>query len=269
MRSIVSYVALAPGSFLSARNLSLLANREAAEGLPDNDEKRYILGCLTMAEARAAYWRGNLAEAADKVPQVSAAFQAAPEPDAANSLGILDGLAADIYYDMGNLPEAERALRSAAGMLTSKSGNQGLAIFALQRLSDVLIEQARWDEAKEVINRCVALERSLVHDSLLKEGKDPGQVQTISMSMPDLALASQEYERAEKLFQEKVDYWEKMVTRPDNIDVTRYQFHLARAQQALGKSAEAVATLRAACATAEREFGPAHPRTAKARERVA
>jgi len=48
------------------------------------------------------------------------------------------------------------------------------------------------------------------------------------------------------------------------VDVTRYQFHLAAAQREQGRMAEAVATLRKACLTAERDYGVQHPRAARA-----
>jgi hypothetical protein len=95
-----------------------------------------------------------------------------------------------------------------------------------------------------------------------------GNVSAISMTMPDLCLASRDFPQAEKLFREKADHWSRMVPRPDNIDVTRYQFHLATAQQEQGHLGDAVETLRKACETAERDFGPQHPRVQRARKKL-
>lgn len=80
------------------------------------------------------------------------------------------------------------------------------------------------------------------------------------MTMPD--------PQAEKLFREKADCWSKRFPRPDNIDVNRYQFHLAAAQRAQGHFTGAWATLEKACDTAAIDFGPDHPRAARARRKL-
>src|SRR5207253_1089170 len=61
----------------------------------------------------------------------------------------------------------------------------------------------------------------------------------------------------------------KMVTGPDNIDVSRYQFHLAAAQREQGRHEDAIVTLRRACETVQRDFGADHPRMARALEKLA
>jgi hypothetical protein len=119
-----------------------------------------------------------------------------------------------------------------------------------------------------VVTRCVDAEHKVVVKQMQAQGINPTEKNVISMSMPDLCLANGEFARAEKLFQEKVDYWTRMVTKPDNIDVLRYQFHLARAQQEQGKRVEATATLRAASTRAEQEFGRDHPRALRARKKL-
>jgi len=138
-------------------------------------------------------------------------------------------------------------------------GNDAMMIFDLQRLSDVLLGERRFDEAKSVIERAVELERKVMVAGLQKQGKDPSAVNIVSMSMPDLSLATGDWAKAEKLFREKVEYWSKMVTGPDNIDVSRYQFHLAAAQREQGRHAEAVVTLRRACGDGAARFRSRSP----------
>jgi hypothetical protein len=89
------------------------------------------------------------------------------------------------------------------------------------------------------------------------------------MSMPDLSLANREWAQAEKLFREKVDYWTRFVTPSDNVDVCRYQFHLAATQVEQGRPADAVQTLRQACEQVKKDFGAEHPRMNRALRKLA
>ena len=126
----------------------------------------------------------------------------------------------------------------------------------------MLIEKQEFEAAHDTAVRCVEYERNI-----LSKTAKPGQ-SLITMSAPDLALASRDFPQAEKLFREKANYWSKMYPRPDNIDTTRYQFHQAEAQQAQGNFADACATLEKACETAAIDYGPDHPRVARAKRKL-
>jgi tetratricopeptide (TPR) repeat protein len=129
----------------------------------------------------------------------------------------------------------------------------------LQRLSDVLLEKGDYEAARSVAERCVLAERKILAQS---------PTPSISMTEPDLALAQKDFERAETLFREKADYWGNKVPLPDNIDVTRYFFHLARAQEEQNRFTDALATLERACDVARLDFGNEHPRVAKAERKL-
>src|SRR5436190_12249808 len=202
----------------------LLLCTAAAETM-EGSMQAHSIGHLELCGARAAYWRGRFEECETRLLRASEHIERAGAPDKHMTLTAVNQLLGEVYFDRGALDKAEQCFRQAVES-DQLSHNDALMIFDLQRLGDVLLEQRRHDEAKAVINRCIELERAVIHRGLQKQGKDPGSVTMISMSMPDLCLATGEYARAEKLFQEKVDHWSKMVTRADNIDVTRYQFHL-------------------------------------------
>ena len=125
------------------------------------------------------------------------------------------------------------------------------------------MEARKFYEAREVAEQCVAMERKIL-GAQMGSGHRP----MISMTAPDLCLANRDFPQAEKLFREKAEYWPKMVPRPDNIDVTRYQFHLAAAQREQGRLGDAADTLRKACKTAESDFGPQHPRLRRAKKKL-
>ena len=228
----------------------------------------HCLGQLELLQAEADYWRGRASECAAHLEKAIEYTERAGAPDRCMALASAHRLWGELHLDEEALDQAEAHIRDAL-QFDQTGGNEALMIFDLQRLGDVLLERGHQTEAKAVIERCAALERKVIHQGIQEKGKDPGQSAVISMSMPDLCLASGDYARAEKLFQEKVDYWSRLVTRPDNIDVTRYQFHLARAQRKQGRLLESVATLRQACETAERDYGSHHPRTARALRKLA
>jgi hypothetical protein len=61
-----------------------------------------------------------------------------------------------------------------------------------------LLERRDFAAAREVIERCIEFERKVLK-------QQPGAGPVISMSMPDLSLATQDYARAEELLREKVN----------------------------------------------------------------
>jgi len=171
----------------------------------------------------------------------------------------------DLCADEGRYQEAEGHYRKALEG-DERSGNLGGTIFDLQRLGDSLIHQERRAEAEEIINRAIKLETQVVHAQLVSEGKNPAQHPVISMSMPDLHFCREQYEDARRLYREKVGFWEKQVTRPDNVDVGRLQMRLALAEARTGHSAEAIEMYTRAEATFAREWGERHPKAVLARE---
>jgi len=229
--------------------------------------KDHSLGHLEMLGAQAGYALGNFEEAEGRLLHAAECFEKANAPDRAASLGNVHRMWGEMLADTESWEAAEDHLRSSVNYDQS-CGNEAGMIFGLQRLGDVLLETDRRGEAQAVITRCVDAEHKVVHKQLQAQGLNPATQNVISMSMPDLCLANGEFARAEKLFQEKVDHWSKMVTKPDNIDVLRYQYHLSRAQREQGRLAEATATLRDASTRAEQEFGPQHPRAVRARRKL-
>jgi len=171
----------------------------------------------------------------------------------------------DLYTDEGRHYEAELQYRKALEG-DERTGNLGMTIFDLQRLSDSLILQERRQDAEEVINKTIALETRVIHESLIRQGKNPAEHPVISMNMPDLHFCREQYEDARRLYREKVEYWERQVTRPDNIDVGRLQMRLALAEAQTGHRAEALEMYTRAESTFQREWCEEHPKAAAARE---
>jgi len=240
-----------------------LASGERVRNQPVQDQ---TLGEIQLTRAWAAHRRGDLAAAASLVSQAVRHIERAAAPDREARLANARHLWGDIECDRGDWNAAGEQFRAAAQNVEFGKSPDA-ALFSLQRLSDALLEQDRFDEAREVIERCAGFESRVIAGAVEKGQTEGGEV--ISMCDPDLALASRDFERAEELFQEKVDQWSVAAARPPEIDLTRYQFHLASAQRALGRYGAAARTLSLAVETAELDFGPDHPRTQRARQKLA
>jgi tetratricopeptide (TPR) repeat protein len=171
----------------------------------------------------------------------------------------------NLCADVGRHLEAEQHYRLAL-QGEEQTGNLAGLIFALQRLGDSLIRQERRQEAEEVLNRAIVLETQVVHEQMVRQGKNPANHRIISFTLPDLHFCREQYEDARRLYKEKVEFWERSVTRPDNIDLGHLQMRLASAEARTGHPAEAVEMYTRAEKTFEREWGSEHPKAIAARE---
>ena len=170
----------------------------------------------------------------------------------------------DLCVDEQRYSEAESHYRKALEG-DEHTGNTAMMIFDLQRLGDALIRQERREEAREVIERAIALETSVVHQQLEREGKNAGEFVITSMSMPDLHFCREQYDDARRLYREKVEYWENQVTRPDNINVGHLQMRLAFSEAQTGNVTAAIEMYARAEAPFQREWGELHAKVAAAR----
>lgn len=230
--------------------------------------RSHFLGHAALLEAHADYLHNRLDDCRTHLDEAVCHIVNAQAPDEHLRMAEVHRLRGDLCFDLGRTDEAADHFRSAVASDQS-IGSDGLIIFDLQRLSDVLLSERRFDEAKSYIERAMQLEEKLVRQSMVSQGQDPTAIPTISMSKPDHSLATRDWRTAEALFREKVEHWTRLVTRPDNIDVSRYQFHLATAQQQLGRHEDAIVTLRRACDTVKHDFGADHARMARALEKLA
>lgn len=171
----------------------------------------------------------------------------------------------DLCLDEGRLYEAEQHYTTALEGDEARA-NPALQIFDLQRLGNCLLLQNRRDEAEDVINRAIVLETRVVHEQMIRDGKDPSQHHVISWSMPDLHFCRKQYHDAREIYQEKVAYWEKSVTRPDNIDLGHLQMRLAACEAKTGNMPEAIEMYSRAKCTFEREWCTGHPKAVAADE---
>lgn len=240
----------------------LLGARKAALRMPEGPMREYALGDLDLLAAQGAYFRGDLDKASGSLSLAVEHIERAGAPDRNIKISMARHFLGDVHFDGGDLEQAAEQYRAAVQSVAFTDEPE-MAIFSLQRLSDVLLEKRDTAKALDVIQQCVDYERKI-----LARGSATTRPM-ISMIQPDLALANQDYATAERLFREKVDYWSKLENRSESIDLTRYQFHLAAAQQEQGRYEAAEETLRQACELATRDFGPQHPRTARARRKLA
>ncbi len=241
--------------------------RELLPRLKPDRVTRFAAAELDLLCGQAAYLQGKFDEAIPHLERAIEGYELSGDFQKQIKLSMVRNLLGDLRYDQSNLVDAEREFRRAAQAI-GQGLDAPMSIFSLQRLADVLLEQERFDDAREVVQQCMEFERKILTESLAKQGKSLSEVTIKSMSAPDLALANRDFVQAEQLFQEKVAHWTGMAAKPDNIDVTRYQFHLATAQRELGRVAESLETLRRACQTAESDFGSNHPRVSRARRRL-
>ena len=126
---------------------------------------------------------------------------------------------------------------------------------------DALLEDEKREDATSVIEHCVEIERGF----FASQKEAPG----ISMTAPDQSLVRADFATAERLFDEKVRYfesprWQVVRHRRDAVSIASSR----GAQQGQGKIEKAQATLTSARDAAETMFGPQHPRVATIRRKL-
>jgi tetratricopeptide (TPR) repeat protein len=233
----------------------------ATAGKLTEPKKSLIESQIEIAWATLLYRQGKISEAEEMLRRGFSRTRAAGCHPRMKPAYLVWG---DLCTDEGRHIEAEGHYRTALEG-EEQIGNKAGMIFDLQRLGDSLIRQERREEAEEVLNRAITLETQVVHEQMMREGKDPGQHRVISWSLPDLYFCREQYEDARKLYQEKVEHWERSVTRPDNIDLGHLQMRLAMADARTGHRVEAIEMFTRAEKTFEREWGEGHPKVVAAR----
>jgi tetratricopeptide (TPR) repeat protein len=237
----------------------LLRETHARAGQWKEPGRSRIQGDAALRWGVAVYRQGKMREAEDLFRQAASKLGVSfPAGHPVTAQAYL--MWGDLCVDEERYPEAEGHYRKALET-DERTGNLAMMIFDLQRLGDALIRQSRRAEAEEVIERAIALETRVVHEQLRRSGKDPGTCNVVSMSMPDLYFCRQQYEDARRLYREKVQYWEKSVSKPDNVDVGHLQMRLALAEAGVGDAAAALDMYRQAAATFKREWSDNHPKT--------
>ena len=243
----------------AARNFR---DAHATAGKLREPKKSLIESQIEIAWATLLYRQSKLAEAEDMLRRGFSRTRTAGCYPRMKPAYVVWG---DLCVDQGRHIEAEGHFRTALEG-EEQIGNKAGMIFDLQRLGDSLIRQGRREEAEEVLNRAIVLETEVVHAQMARQGKEPGTQRIIAWSLPDLHFCREQYEDARKLYSEKVEYWEKSVTRPDNIDLGHLQMRLAMSDERTGHRAEAIEMYTRAEQTFVREWGDGHPKIAAARQ---
>jgi hypothetical protein len=242
---------------------NLQRSKQIAEKLRGEKLRLEFRGDLALMGVQGAYWLGDIAGAELAAHGAIETLESIDPADSRGKLCSAHVFLGDILLDTDRAAQAAEQFRAAAG-LAAEGSAPFASIFPLQRLADALLEEEKREDATSVIERCVEIEREFFASQLAGKGQSPG----ISMMAPDLSLARGDFAMAEKLLEEKVRHFASSAANSTGIDVLRYQLHLAGAQQAQGQVGKARATLISACATAEKRFGPQHPRVARVRRRI-
>jgi tetratricopeptide (TPR) repeat protein len=230
-----------------------------------DSKSNYCRHCQVQI-ARIRYRLGDLAEAESLFRESLTGW----EPDAPQ---VFDDLCfghvtwGQLSMDRSCYAEAQEHLHKAI-LLREKSGNKGWLIMELQTLGDALLRQEKFDEAETVLTRSNDIEKQVIHESLVRQGKNPGSTVMISMSQPDVYFSQRRWPEALKVYQEKVTHWERSLTRPDNVDLGHLQMRLAQVQAHLGDAAQAAQTYRHAAESFKRDWSDEHPRVACALARL-
>jgi tetratricopeptide (TPR) repeat protein len=235
---------------------------EAAHKLKDPSRSR-LESQIELQWASVLHRQGKMRDAEEMLRRGISKAKAAGLPEYQVAQGYLCW--GDLCADESRFQEAEGYYRRALEG-DDKAGNLGASVFDLQRLGDSLLHQERRAEAEEIINQAIMMEIKVVHAQLTNEGKNPVEHPVVSMSLPDLHFCREQYNDARRLYREKVNFWEKQVTHPDNIDVGRLQMRLAYSEARTGHAEEAIEMYARAEATFAREWGERHPKAALARE---
>ena len=212
--------------------------------------------------ARIRYRLGDLAEA-------ESLFQHALTDWVAKAPRVWDDLCSghvtwgQLCLDQGRYEEAQAHVQEAV-QLRRKQGDDGGLITELQTLGDVFLCQGKYEEAERIITQCTDLEKKIIHQSLLRQGKNPANATMISMSQPDLYFSQRRWQEALQVYEQKVVHWERQLTRPDNVDLGHLKMRLAAVLEHLGETAKAAETYRRAEESFRLDWTDAHPRVALA-----
>lgn len=237
--------------------------RQRAEALKDESLRREFRADLALMSIHGTYWRGDLAGAELAARDAIQLLASLDPADKHGRLSAAHTFLGEILLDNEQTSRAVEEFRAGA-RLAQGFGVPIAAIFSLQKLADALLEADQRQDAAEVIDQCEEIERDFFA-SQPTAAKQP----SISMIAPDRSLVRGEFAEAEKLFEEKVKFFAGCSANSEGIDVMRYHFHLAEARLAQGKKDQARATLKAAGALVERDFGPQHPRVARIQRKLA
>lgn len=199
--------------------------------------------------ARVLHRLGHLAEAEAFVAQGLEVLEGSLEPGNEDvTLGRL--LFGDLCIDLGRYPEAERHFKEALAW-EERSGNTGMQIVALQRMSSLFIDLGRRKEALAILDRCGALQQIVSHQT--------GQTGAASPFLPDLRFCEQKWEESAALLRQRVDALERRAASSTIQDLPRSQRHLAIAQVSLGDFDSAIQTVNRLIEVSKRNYAPNHP----------
>ncbi len=242
---------------------NLERSKQLAEELRDETLRLAFRGDLALMCVQGAYWRGDIAGAELAARRAIEVLASMDPADLRGKLSSAHVFLGDILLDNDQPAQAAEEFRAAAS-LAEESKVPIAAIFPLQRLADALLKQAKREDAATVIEHCVEIEKAFFASKHAGQNQPPA----ISMTAPDQSFVRGDFATAERLFDEKVRFFESSAANSSGIDVMRYQLHLAEAQQGQGKVEKARATLNSASAAAEKFFGPQHPRVATIRRKL-
>lgn len=247
-------------------DVKMAAARAAAARITDQKARQEALADIEYLAAHGAYARNRTDDAIAHLALAIRGFEQLGGSTRGLKLSAAHQLWGDLAFDSADFAAAESHFRSAA-LATEFSEQPERVLSSLKRLGDVLLAQQRYDDARAVIEKGIEYERRLLMDTLPKDDQENSSV--IAMAIPDLALARRDFASAERLYREKVEFFDPASTPAHESDLTRFQFHLATAQRELGRMQDALHTLHSAVEAAERDFGPEHPRAEHARRRLA
>jgi tetratricopeptide (TPR) repeat protein len=199
--------------------------------------------------ARVLHRLGRLKEAEELVAKGLEELEQSLQPGAEDvTQGRL--LFGDLCNDLGRFPEAERHFKEALAW-EERSGNTGMQIVALQRLSNLYIELGRRKEALAVIDRCGALQQIIWHQS----GQDGA-----ALFLPEMRFCEQKWDEAVNLLRQRVEWLERRGAPTDaSAELPRYQRQLAIAQVAVGDLESATQTAQRLIEVSKRNYSPDHP----------
>jgi tetratricopeptide (TPR) repeat protein len=193
---------------------------------------------------------GQYAKAQPLLERALNLAQTTNAPDAELCACLIDS--AYLYKEQGNLSQAERLCRLGLELQEKVyRPNHPYVAYTLRILGEIYRKQSRYQQAKNVLDRAIAIMRAVRSD-------DGQEIAPFKVDMARLLMAAGELPEAEAYFKEALPVISRSFG-PQHLYTAKVQSSLAALYASEGRYTEADALISKALAVYEKVHGPDHP----------